>query len=82
MQVVKGTWRMCEQCVPGSLSSSLHESLETRLGPDWIPGTITEVLGPVTYLVDKDEGHWWKRHGDQIKGPIPRVDLLVRPDES
>ena len=22
MQVTKGTWRMCEQCVPGSLSSS------------------------------------------------------------
>ena len=23
MQVTKGTWRMCEQCVPGSLFSSL-----------------------------------------------------------
>ena len=23
MQVTKGTWHMCEQCVPGSLSSSL-----------------------------------------------------------
>ena len=22
MQVTKGTWHMCEQCVPGSLSSS------------------------------------------------------------
>ena len=22
MQVTKGTWRMCKQCVPGSLSSS------------------------------------------------------------
>jgi len=22
MQVTKGTWRMCEECVPGSLSSS------------------------------------------------------------
>ena len=22
MQVTKGTWRMCEQCVPGSLSPS------------------------------------------------------------
>ena len=54
-------------------------------GPDWIPGTITEVLGPVTYLVDTDEGHRWKRHGDQIKGwiaPTPRADLSARPDES
>ena len=31
MQVTKGTWRMREQCVPGSLSSSPHESLGTRL---------------------------------------------------
>ena len=31
MQVTKGTWYMCEQCVPGFLSSSSHKSLETRL---------------------------------------------------
>jgi len=31
MQVTKGTWRMREQCVPGSLSSSPHESLGTML---------------------------------------------------
>ena len=31
MQVTKGTWRMREQCVPGSLSSSPLESLGTRL---------------------------------------------------
>ena len=33
MQVTKGTWRMSEQCVPGSLSSSPHKSLGTRLSP-------------------------------------------------
>ena len=40
-------------------------------GPDWIPGTIIAVLGPVTYTVETDEGQRWKRHADQIKSWIP-----------
>ena len=47
-----------------------------RDGPDWIPATIIEVLGPVTYLVETDSGQKWKRHTDQIKdwlSPAPRV---------
>jgi transposase InsO family protein len=46
-----------------------------REGPDWLPATVTEVLGPVTYLVETDRGHRWKRHADQIKdwlSPAPR----------
>ncbi len=35
--------------------------------PDWIPGIIAEVLGPVTYVIETDEGQRWKRHADQIK---------------
>ena len=31
MQVTKGTWRMFEQCVPGSPPPPPHESLGTRL---------------------------------------------------
>ena len=39
-----------------------------RPGPDWIPGTIIEVLGPVTYTVEiEDGGQRWKRHIDQLK---------------
>ena len=38
-----------------------------RAGSEWIPGTIVEVLGSVTYLVEVDAGHQWKRHADQIK---------------
>jgi hypothetical protein len=39
-----------------------------RPGPDWIPGTIVEVLGPVTYTVEtEDGGQRWKRHIDQLK---------------
>ena len=27
-----------------------------RDGPDWIPGTVVEKLGPVTYTTETDEG--------------------------
>ena len=43
-----------------------------RPGPDWIPGTVVEVLGPVTYLVEMEEvGQRWKRHIDQLKDWLP-----------
>lgn len=38
-------------------------------------GTITKVLGPITYIVETGMGHFWKRHADQIKSwiaPVPR----------
>ena len=38
-----------------------------RPGPDWILGTILEVLGPVTYLVQTEDNQTWKRHVDQLK---------------
>ena len=38
-----------------------------RDGPDWIPATIVEVLGPVTYIVETESGQRWKRHADQLK---------------
>ena len=38
-----------------------------RPGPDWIPSTIAEVLGPVTYIVATDDGLRWKRHANQLK---------------
>ena len=47
-----------------------------RDGPDWIPAMLVEVLGPVTYIVETDDGNRWKRHADQIKNwlsSIPRV---------
>ena len=38
-----------------------------RPGPNWIPATIVEVQGPVTYLVETDDRQVWKRHLDQLK---------------
>ena len=37
-----------------------------RPGPNWIPGTVAEVLGPVTYTIETDAGQSWKRHTDQV----------------
>ena len=46
-----------------------------RRGPTWVPGIVAEVLGPITYLVDTDEGQRWKRHADQIKSWISPIRL-------
>ena len=40
-------------------------------GPDWLPGTVLELLGPVTYHM-KVNGQVWKRHIDQLK-------ILLKP---
>ena len=41
--------------------------LDFRQGRSWSPAVITRVLGPVTYLVETQEGLRWKRHADQLK---------------
>ena len=38
-----------------------------RFGPRWLPGVITERLGPVTYLVRVKNNLTWKRHVDQLR---------------
>lgn len=37
-----------------------------REGPRWISGTIAEIKGPLTYLVQIRDDVLWKRHVDQI----------------
>ena len=39
-----------------------------RPGPDWIVGTVLEVLGPV---IETEDGSKWKRHADQLKDWLP-----------
>ena len=34
-----------------------------RPGCDWVPGIVVELLGPVSYVVQK----LWKQHVDQLK---------------
>ena len=38
-----------------------------RPGVAWIPGTIVQQLGPLTYLIDVGEGRTWKCHVDHVK---------------
>ena len=35
--------------------------------PNWVPGTISEKTGPVSYRVQVEQGATWRRHLDQIK---------------
>ena len=44
-----------------------------RDGPNWISATQVEVLGPVTYIIETENGSRWKRHADQIKVWLSRV---------
>ena len=38
-----------------------------QVGDDWVPATIIERTGPVSYLVETTEHQLWKRHIDQLK---------------
>ena len=37
-------------------------------GPDWVPGTLVEKLGPLTFMVRTEFGQLWKRHMDHLRG--------------
>ena len=41
--------------------------LQNWPGPDWIPGTIVEVLGSLTFIVEIQDGRRWKRQFEQLK---------------
>ena len=45
-----------------------------RTGAPWLPGTITERLGPVTYLVRVNNRLTWKRHVDQLRSRTQSTD--------
>ena len=54
-----------------------------REGPDWIPATVIEVLGPVTYTVETEQGYKWKRHADQMKNWLNSVPPFTQaPSET
>ena len=38
-----------------------------RPGPTYVAGTITSIVGPLTYTICVDSGQLWKRHIDHIK---------------
>ena len=38
-----------------------------RNGPKWWPGVIVEKLGTLTFLVQLDNGMFWRRHVDELE---------------
>ena len=38
-----------------------------REGPRWVPGSVVEKLGPVSFLVHVSSGELWRRHVDHIR---------------
>ena len=48
-------------------------------GPVWLPGTIQEVRGPVTFQVALDDGRVVRRHVDHVR---LRTDSEIEPPES
>ena len=56
-----------------------------RAGPDWVTGVIKKVLGPLTYLVEVEQGQCWKRHIDHLRlyqgsrNDAESTDILIYP---
>ena len=38
-----------------------------RAGPSWVKAVISDLLGPVTYLVRLENGNYWRRHIDHLR---------------
>ena len=38
-----------------------------RHGPPWLQGVVSDILGPVTYLIQMEDGVFWRRHIDHLR---------------
>lgn len=38
-----------------------------RDGPRWVPGVVSDQLGPLSYMVQVSDGNLWRRHVDHIR---------------
>ena len=41
-----------------------------RRGPNWLPGVIAEVKGPLSYVIRMKGGALWRRHADQLQNGV------------
>ena len=49
-----------------------------RQGPKWLPGTVAEVKGPLSYVVQLKSGLLWRRHINQLRDGIQiSTEVLV-----
>lgn len=46
----------------------------------WVPAEITQVMGPISYRVQMEDGQHWKRHIDQLRGRVSRDESQPQKD--
>lgn len=51
-------------------------------GEKWVPGVVTKVLSPVTYLVKIENGSKCKRHVNQLMDRVVKEDYVVNKGEA
>ena len=56
-----------------------------RPGNKWVPGILKKQLGPVTFLVETEQGQIWKRHIDQLQNrqilQLTPIDQPTQPSD-
>ena len=66
----------------------LHQIVNFCSGPQWIPGVINDIVGPLTYLVMLEDGRVIRRHIDHLlqrentDTSPPLDDDLVIPNDT
>ena len=53
-----------------------------RDGPRWVPGVVTDQLGPLSYMVRVSGGSLWRRHVDHIRIGTTQPDDSERVENS
>ena len=48
--------------------------------PQWLPGQVTAVTGPVSYQVTLADSRLWRRHQDQLIKATHMTDVQGEPD--
>ena len=47
-----------------------------RYGPKWLPGTVAEVKGPLSYIIQLNSGLLWRRHINQLRDGIQKQNPI------
>ena len=49
--------------------------------PKWIPGTVVQKSGPLSYVINVGPGIDWKRHVDHIRESLAQADSELNPPD-
>lgn len=50
--------------------------------PLWLPSQVVDVSGPCSYIIELEQGGWWKRHRDQLRARTPASVCRYRVRET